>query len=151
MNFHRRQFLHSAGPAFGSLALSALLPRWGWAADGTNPLAPKESHHPATAKRVIFLFMNGGPSHHETFDYKPELARAAQSSSRLLPPALEFAPSGQSGLMISEAFPELAKHADDLCILNGMRIGTNGHHQAGVRLHTGNEMFVRPSVGSWVV
>ena len=95
--------------------------------------------------------MNGGPSHHETFDYRPELARAAERSSRLLPPALDFHPSGQSGLQISEAFPELARHADDLCLLNGMRIDTNGHHQAVVRLHTGNERFVRPSLGSWVV
>lgn len=95
--------------------------------------------------------MNGGPSHHESFDYKPELTRASENSSRLLPPALQFSPSGQSGLMISEAFPELARHADDLCLLNGMKIGTNGHHQAVVRMHTGNEMFVRPSMGSWVV
>ncbi len=145
----RRHFLTSTGPAFGSLALSALLPRWSaFSASGGNPLAPREGHHPAKAKRVIFLFMNGGPSHHETFDYKPELARAG---GRYLPPALDFAPAGKSGLLISEAFPQLARHADDLCVLNGMRIGTNGHHQAVVRLHTGNEMFVRPSMGSWVV
>ncbi|MCB1229107.1 MAG: DUF1501 domain-containing protein [Verrucomicrobiae bacterium] len=149
--FSRRHFLASSGPAFGSLALSALLPRWSaFSASGVNPLAPHDGHHPATAKRVIFLFMNGGPSHHETFDYKPELARAG-GSGRLLPPALNFSPAGESGLMISEAFPELSKHADDLCLLNGMSIGTNGHHQAVVRLHTGNEMFVRPSMGSWIV
>lgn len=143
----RRDFLSSSGPAFGSLALSALLPDWAAA----NPLAPKPVHHPAKAKRVIFLFMNGGPSHQETFDYKPELARAAQSNPRLLAPQLNFSPAGQSGLMISEAFPSLAKHADDLCLLNGMRINTNSHLQGVVRLHTGNEMFVRPSMGSWVV
>lgn len=95
--------------------------------------------------------MNGGPSHHETFDYRPELVRAAESNSRLLPPRLKFSPSGQSGLMISEAFPELAKHADDLCLLNGMRIDTNSHHAGVVRLHTGTELFVRPSVGSWIL
>ena len=76
---------------------------------------------------------------------------AAESSSRYLAPELEFRRLGQSGLMISEAFPELARHADELCLLNGMRIDTNGHHQGVVRLHTGNEMFVRPSMGSWVV
>lgn len=147
----RRHFLtRTAGPAFGTLALGALLPQWLPSALG-NPLAPKTGHHPARAKRVIFLFMNGGPSHHETFDYRPELAKAAQSSSRLLPPGLAFNPAGKSGLMISEAFPELARHADDLCILNGMKIDTNGHHQAVVRLHTGNERFVRPSMGSWIV
>ncbi len=151
----RRSLLASGGPAFSSLALGALLPHWQPSAlaagGGGNPLAPKAGHHPAKAKRVIFLFMNGGPSHHETFDYKPELARAAETSPRYLAPELKFSPAGQSGLMISEAFPELAKHADDLCLLNGMRIDTNGHHQGVVRLHTGNEMFVRPSMGSWVV
>ncbi|MFT5468897.1 MAG: hypothetical protein ACI8UO_004010 [Verrucomicrobiales bacterium] len=136
---------------FGSLALSALLPSWSPAAAGANPLAPKPTHHPAKAKRVIFLFMNGGPSHHESFDYKPELARIAEGNSRYLAPQLKFSPSGQSGLMISEAFPEIAKHADELCLLNGMKIDTNGHHQGVVRLHTGTELFVRPSLGSWVV
>lgn len=97
------------------------------------------------------LFMNGGPSHHETFDWKPELSRIAEGNSRYLAPQLQFSPAGQSGLMISEAFPEVAKHADDLCLLNGMKIDTNGHHQGVVRLHTGTELFVRPSVGSWVV
>jgi hypothetical protein len=147
---HRRHFLLSHGPAFGTLALGALLPQWLPSALG-NPLAPKTGHHPARAKRVIFLFMNGGPTHHETFDYRPELAKAAASTPRLLAPGLAFNPAGKSGLMISEAFPELAKHADDLCILNGMKIDTNGHHQAVVRLHTGNERFVRPSMGSWIV
>ncbi|MCB1207108.1 MAG: DUF1501 domain-containing protein [Verrucomicrobiae bacterium] len=147
---NRRQLLRSSGPAFGSLALGALLPQW---SPGllANPLAPREAHHPAKAKRVIFLFMNGGPSHHETFDHRPELAAAAAGTSRLLAPGIPFAPAGQSGLMISEAFPELAKQADELCLLNGMKIDTNGHHQAVVRLHTGNERFVRPSMGSWVV
>lgn len=154
----RRSLLASGGPAFSSLALGALLPHWlpaSVAADGSSaassPLAPRKGHHPAKAKRVIFLFMNGGPSHHETFDYKPELARIAEKSTRYLAPELKFSARGQSGLMISEAFPELAQHADDLCLLNGMRIDTNGHHQGVVRLHTGNEMFVRPSMGSWVV
>lgn len=148
--FSRRDFICSSGPAFGSLALGALLPQW---SPGllANPLAPKSTDHPARAKRVIFLFMNGGPSHHETFDYRPELAKAATTTPRLLAPGLSFSPAGQSGLMISEAFPELAKHADDLCLLNGMKIDTNGHHQAVVRLHTGDERFVRPSMGSWIV
>ncbi len=136
----RRHFLHTT-------ALASLLPQWATA----NPLAAKQPHHQAKAKRVIFLFMNGGPSHHESFDWKPDMAAAAEQSQRILPPMLKFSPSGQSGLMISEAFPEIAKHADDLCLLNGMKIGTNGHHQGVVRLHTGNEMFVRPSLGSWCV
>ncbi|NNE93666.1 MAG: DUF1501 domain-containing protein, partial [Verrucomicrobiales bacterium] len=137
----RRHFLETT-------ALATCLPHWMASA---NPLASKKPHHPAKAKRVIFLFMNGGPSHHETFDWKPELASISENSPRMLAPQLKFRPSGQSGLMISEAFPEVAKHADELCLLNGMKIGTNGHHQAVVRLHTGNEMFVRPSLGSWTV
>jgi hypothetical protein len=146
----RRDLLRSTGPAFGSLALGALLPQW---SPGllANPLAPKATHHPARVKRVIFLFMNGGPSHHETFDHRPGLATAAASTPRLLAPTIPFAPAGNSGLMISEAFPELAKHADELCLLNGMKIDTNGHHQGVVRLHTGSERFVRPSMGSWIV
>jgi hypothetical protein len=146
----RRDLLRSTGPAFGSLALGALLPQW---SPGllANPLAPKATDHPARAKRVIFLFMNGGPSHHETFDHRPGLAAAAAGTPRLLAPGIPFAPAGNSGLMISEAFPELAKHADELCLLNGMKIDTNGHHQGVVRLHTGSERFVRPSMGSWIV
>ena len=147
----RRHFLQHSSAGFGALAASALLPRWTQAANTSGPLAVKETHFTPSAKRVIFLFMNGGPSHHESFDYKPELANAAAGNSRYLAPAFEFRPHGESGLMISDAFPHLAKHADELCLLNGMNIGTNGHMQGVVRLHTGNDRFVRPSLGSWTV
>ncbi len=141
----RRDFLQLTGAGFGWLALSAL------ANAGTNPLAPKKPHFAAKAKRVIFLFMQGGPSHLETFDWKPELARVGKGGHhQLLGSVFKFNPSGKSGLMISEVFPQLAKHADELCILNGMKTRTNSHVQATVALHTGTEAFVRPSMGAWI-
>ncbi len=145
----RRHFLQQTAAGFGWLAFSALRADQARAAGGSqNPLAPRPPHFPARAKRAIFLFMEGGPSHLESFDWKPELA-AAGGNNRLLAPVFRFQPHGESGLMISDAFPELARHADDLCLLNGMQTNNPGHHQAVVSLHTGNENFVRPSVGAW--
>lgn len=146
--FSRRDFLRATSAGFGWLAFSALQA----AEKGyVSPLAPKPSHHTVRAKRVIFLFMNGGPSHLETFDWKPELRKVGKGGPhQLLGPVLDFQPSGQSGLPISEAFPELAKCADDLCLLNGMKTNNPGHHQAVVALHTGSENFVRPSMGAWI-
>jgi len=141
---NRRELLSRAGLGFGWLAFSAL------AQEGKrfeSPLAPKTPHHQAKAKRVIFVFLNGGPSHLDTFDWKPELAKL---DGRYLPPQFEFKPRGQSGIMISEAFPELAKQADDLCLINSATTKNPGHQQAVVAIHTGNEMFVRPSMGAWV-
>lgn len=146
--FHatRRNFLQRTSAGFGWLAFSAL------AAEKekkvfTNPLAPRAPHFPARAKRVIFLFMNGGPSHLESFDYKPELAKAG---GRYLAPQFEFRQHGKSGLWISDAFPNLAKQADDLCLINSAQTKNPGHQQAIVAMHTGSETFVRPSVGAWV-
>ena len=148
--FTRRDFLRSTSVGFGWLAFAALQ-----AAENkgyVSPLAPKPAHHTVRAKRVIFMFMNGGPSHLETFDWKPELRKVGQGGNhRLLGPVLDFQPSGQSGLPISDAFPQLAKCADDLCLLNGMKTNNPGHHQAVVALHTGSENFVRPSMGAWIV
>ncbi|MDB6120308.1 MAG: Sulfatase [Verrucomicrobiaceae bacterium] len=142
----RRQILQNTSAGFGWLALSAL------AADKNktqyiNPLAPKEPHFPAKAKRVIFMFMNGGPSHLESFDYKPALAKAG---GRYLAPQFDYKPRGKSGIMISEAFPHLSEMADDLCLINSVTTKNPGHQQAVVALHTGNENFVRPSLGAWV-
>jgi len=146
----RRDFLRTSSAGFGWLAFAALQ-----AAENkgyVSPLAPKPSHHTVRAKRVIFMFMNGGPSHMETFDWKPEMkGRPGGASGALLGPVLDFQPSGQSGLPISTAFPELAKCADDLCLLNGMKTNNPGHQQAVVALHTGSENFVRPSMGAWIV
>jgi len=144
----RRGLLQRTAVGFGWLAFSALNAS---AESRGSPLSPKPPHFEPRAKRVIFLFMEGGPSHLDTFDWKPELAKAGNTGrSRLLAPVFEFQPHGQSGLMLSTAFPHLAKHADTLCVLNGMRTNNPGHQQAIVALHTGNETFVRPSVGAWV-
>lgn len=154
----RRDFLRLTASGFGWMALQAMT---GNVAAAQNPLAPKAAHFAAKAKRVIFLFMQGAPSHLETFDWKPELAKAGGKRTEdgsagkgkgglLMPPAFKFNPAGKSGLMISELFPKLAQHADDLCLLNGMQTSNAAHPQATVALHTGSVNFVRPSMGSWV-
>ncbi|HUF62967.1 MAG TPA: DUF1501 domain-containing protein [Verrucomicrobiales bacterium] len=158
----RREALYRASCGFGYLALAGLSAQDGLAAGRSpNPLAPRPSHFPARAKRVIFLFMQGGPSHHETFDYKPELIRldgkpaggiypGGRSKEKLLGPRFDFAPRGISGLMISDLYPHLAQHADDLCVLNGMHTDNPAHAQATIMLHTGSINFVRPSMGAWI-
>lgn len=149
----RRRFLQQSAGGFGWLAFSAMQSRQVVNAAGPagNPLAPKKPHFAARAKRVIFLFMEGGPSHLDSFDWRPELARrGGDAKSRYLAPVFDFKPCGDSGLMISDAYPALARQADELCLLNGMQTNNPGHHQAVVALHTGNENFVRPSVGAWV-
>lgn len=160
----RRSFLQNTAAGFGWLAATALAHEWTSrravsAAEATKPAggyvspsAPKPPQFPAAAKRVIFLFMEGGPSHLDTFDWKPELAKlGAGGKSRPLAPVVDFRPCGKSGLMLGAGFPELAKQADELCLLNGMKTKTPSHHQAIVSMHTGSENFVRPSLGSWLV
>ena len=132
-------------------------------ADYKNPLSPKEPHFPPKAKRVIFLCMRGGPSHVDTFDYKPALKeyegkspgerRGAdnQKGRKLMPSPFKFSQHGDSGLYISELYPHLAKHADELCLINGAHTDLPNHPQALVQLHTGNFQFVRPSMGAWVL
>ncbi len=149
----RRELLQNAAAGFGWLALSALASESSRAEERRyrSPLAPKEPHYEPRAKRVIFLYMAGGPSHLDTFDWKPELAKAGRGGkSQYLAPVFKFRPSGKSGLSISEVFPHLSEWADELCLLNGMRTGNPGHQQATVALHTGSENFVRPSLGAWV-
>jgi hypothetical protein len=154
--FARREFLQRSAAGFGWLALSALAARWSPAAEKagyTSPLAPRQPHFEANAKRVIFLFMAGGPSHLDTFDWKPELARAGNGGAqgRYLAPVFPFQAHGDSGLMISDIFPHLARHADQLCLMNGMHTAVAGHQQATIALHTGTTTFVRPSLGAWTV
>lgn len=149
---NRRSLLQSSSLGFGMLALNALHSQWAGAARPSmiNPLAPRQPHFVPKAKRVIFMYMAGGPTHLDTFDFKPELKKQ-DGNNRLLGSVYDFKPSGKSGILISEVFPELSKHADDLCLLNGMKTNNPGHQQATVALHIGSEMFVRPSVGAWVV
>ncbi len=147
----RRQLLQTAA-GFGWLAFSALHAQEKPASKYQSPLAPKAQHFAAKAKRAIFFFLAGGPSHVDTFDWKPELAKQGPGGGRgkYLAPVFKFTPSGKSGLPISDAFPHLARHADRLCLLNGMHTAVAGHQQATVTVHTGNSSFVRPSFGSWI-
>ena len=159
----RRDALKSTGCGFGYLAFSALAAEAA-KLDYTNPLQPKQTHFAPTAKRVIFLCMRGGPSHVDTFDYKPALAKFdgkspgeaargqnAQKGRKLMKSPWEFPQHGQSGLPISTLYPHLSKHADDLCLLNGSHTDIPNHPQALVQLHTGNFQFVRPSMGAWTL
>src|SRR3954454_23733840 len=134
----RRTFLRNAGAGFGTIALAAPLADEGKLTADTesraaDPLAPRKTHFPAKAQRVIFLFMSGGPSHLDTFDPKPELqrlhgqklpasfgmvkTRRGVDRNRLLATKRTFAKHGQSGLDVSDLLPNIAQHADDLCVL----------------------------------
>ena len=121
-----------------------------------NPLAPKAPHFPAKAKRVIFIYLPGGCSHVDSFDYKPKLIADAkagvlyQGKRKLLAPLWEFKQRGESGLWVSELFPHIAGVADELCVVNSMRGDHNDHFQATMGIHTGSVTFKRPSLGSWV-
>jgi hypothetical protein len=132
-----------------------------------DPLAPRLPHFPARAKRVIFIFMQGGPSHVDSFDYKPRLekddgkmldfddARTLAKTRkvvahRVMKSLWKFKQHGQSGLTVSELFPHIAGHADDLCVLRGMHTEGIAHGPATLFLHTGSINLVRPSVGAWV-
>jgi hypothetical protein len=167
MSISRRQLLKATSCGFGYAAFAGLATQAARAASGTpqseGPLAPKQPHFEPKAKRVIFLCMRGGPSHVDTFDYKPALAEHAgqapgaaandnsQRGRKLMPSPWEFKPRGQSGLPISDLYPHLSKHADDLCLVNGAHTDLPNHPQALVQLHTGNFQFVRPSMGAWVL
>lgn len=151
----RRAMLQQTAAGFGWLAFAALHGMSYGSDQSDSPLSPKPSHFPAKAKRVIFLFMQGGPSHLDTFDWKPKLKSASEKGAqgkggKLLAPQFEFSQHGQCGHYISSLFPELSKQADDLCILNGLHTSNAAHPQATIAMHTGSVNFVRPSIGSWV-
>ena len=154
--FSRRDALKTASCGFGYLALASLMQQQAAAEEAgySSPVAPKSPHFAPRAKRVIFLFMQGGPSHVDTFDYKPRLTQddgKQVGRGELMGSPFKFRQHGQSGLWISDLFPSVAKHADEMCILNGMNCDQPAHPQATIQLHTGNARFVRPSMGSWVL
>ena len=150
----RRDMLSSLSAGFGYMAFAGM--GTAQAAAGT-PLASRRPHFRPKAKRVIFCCMRGGPSHVDTFDYKPALARDEGKqlpkfrNRELMPSPWEFKQHGQGGLRISELFPSLTEHADDLCLLNGMHSSVPAHPQSFLQLHTGSFQFVRPSMGAWVL
>ncbi|MGL6073617.1 MAG: DUF1501 domain-containing protein [Fimbriiglobus sp.] len=156
---NRRAALQLTGCGFAALALSGFA-----AADAAkaSPLAPKKPHFPAKAKRVIFLTMLGGPSHVDTFDYKPKLtaddgkappagAGRGFGGGALLKSPWKFEKRGQAGIWMSELFPKLGEVADDLCMLHGMQTSVPAHPQAYLQMHTGTSQFVRPSLGAWTL
>jgi hypothetical protein len=147
----RRQWLKAASCSVGGLALTGLAPQTSQA----GLLSPRVAHFTPKAKRVIFLFINGGPSQFESFDYKPELkangGKKGKNKGKLLAPLYDFAQHGESGMWISEAFPHLAKQSDELCMLNGMTGPSRAHPIAIPMLHTGEFKFQRPSMGAWVL
>lgn len=158
----RRDLLQSAGCGFGALAFSGLAA----SARAEELGSGRGFHHVPRAKRVIFLFMHGGPSQVDTFDHKPELTKrdgqrlpfapaknldpTATRQAKLLGSPWNFAQHGESGLWVSDLFPNVARHADDLCVIRSMQSKGQSHGQAVCMLHTGTDNFVRPSVGSWV-
>ncbi len=159
----RRDILRTTSNGFGYLAFAALAARASAASStvATGPLAAKAPHFAAKAKHVIFLCMQGGPSHVDTFDYKPKLisdagkgapsAAGRYGRANLMAPQWEFKQRGKSGLWISSLFENVARHADDLCLINGMATDLPAHPQAFAQLHTGTTQFIRPSLGAWTL
>ena len=161
IRFSRREMLKRCACGFGYVAFSTMIGQIVAAAEQSV----HKPHFTPRSKRVIFLFMHGGPSHMDTFDHKPLLTRDAGKAmpksiaqgrpfdvnGKLLPSPFEFRPSGQSGLEISQIFPEISKVADELCLIRGMHTNGQDHTQAVLKLHTGSENQVRPSMGSWIL
>jgi hypothetical protein len=141
---------------FGMLGLAGLVSN----SRADAPVAVARAHFPARARRVIFLFMNGGPSHVDTLDPKPALkthegqkpdgnaGRAAKAG--YLPSPFSFRPHGQSGVVLSELFPHLAQCADDLCVIRSMHTDVPNHEPGLLLMHSGNQQPIRPSMGAWV-
>jgi Protein of unknown function (DUF1501) len=161
----RRALLKSSASGFGYLAMRGLLANHSsvLATEDANRLAPMLPHFRPKAKRVIFLFMWGGPSHVDLFDPKPQLikedgkALSPQSVGsnkselgNLLASPFQFSQHGESGVWISELLPNLARHADKICVIRSMHTEGSAHGEALLRLHTGQSNLVRPSVGAWV-
>jgi hypothetical protein len=161
MQFSRRTALQSLASGFGYLAFASLAHEASANdAVANSALTPKMPHFPARAQRVIFLCMNGGPSHVDLFDYKPALNSGSGHSSpvgrdrggaQLLGSPFQFSQHGESGLWFSEAWSELPKVADDLCIVRSLQTDLPNHSQAFIQMHTGSFQFARPSIGAWTL
>lgn len=140
LGFSRREMLRLSSCGFGYLAASGL------AHSAAPDLEARPPKHSARAKRVIFLCMSGGPAQLDTFDYKPQVGNKPHPGS-----IVSFDRCGQSGLYVSELLPNIARHADKLCVLNAMYADTGNHAQSFLQLHTGDRLRPCPSLGSWVV
>ncbi len=158
----RRNLLANTAQSVGIAGLAAVL--GGEASAASGPLAAKPPHFAPRAKRIIHLWMNGGPSQVDTFDPKPALEKFAgqrpgavdvikteRTTSGLMPSPFRFAKHGQSGMEISELLPHLARHADDLCVIRSMHTDSPAHEPANYMMFTGSLTPVRPSYGSWLL
>jgi hypothetical protein len=165
--FSRRQLLQNCGAGFGGIALNDLLARTASAGQNSsaasNPLLSQPGHFPARAKRVIFLFMHGGPSHVDTFDYKPLLAKHDGQPLPFEKPRIQFAQTGnllkspwkfrqygQSGAWVSDLFPNVGRCADDITFIKSIHGSNEAHGGALLKINTGSDTFVRPSMGAWI-
>ena len=165
----RREMLQQSGVGFGSLALAGLLANLTGTDTATaaelrsSPLAIRPPHFPAKAKRIIFLFMHGGPSQVDTFDYKPQLEKddgktvpfdkprvVSGETGSLLKSPWKFRQYGESGYYVSDLFPEIGKQVDNICFINSVHGSNSRHGAALLELSTGSDTFIRPSIGSWL-
>lgn len=166
----RRQMLRRMGTGLGVLGFASVLrdaagsaaTPGGAGAGPANPLGPKPPHFAPRAKRVIHIYLNGGPSQVDTFDPKPALARWAgkviptgnltteRPLGAALPSPFAFRPHGASGIEVSEIFPEVARHVDDLCVIRSMHANTPNHEQSMRLMNCGDERLSRPSYGAWI-
>lgn len=164
----RRWFFRDCGIGLAGIAAGSLLANENQATAGDRPLAPREPHFPGKAKRVIYIFQAGAPSHLELFDPKPELTkhdgqlpppellkgyRAAfiNPNSALLGPKFKFVPHGRSGMELSEVLPHIGKIADDICLIRTMNTEAVNHAPAQIMMNSGSQQFGRPSFGSWAL
>ncbi|HWG45205.1 MAG TPA: DUF1501 domain-containing protein [Gemmataceae bacterium] len=161
----RRDFLCRSGMGFASLGLANLMASQGLAADAArsaSPLAPKGPHFAPKAKRVIHLFMNGGPSHVDSFDPKPSLAKFAGKSlprtnlrterrtGAAFPSPFKFQRYGKNGIEVSDLFPHTARSIDDICVIRSMHADVPNHEPSLLLMNCGEARQIRPSMGSWV-
>jgi hypothetical protein len=168
----RRDMLCRCGTGFGALALVDLLSQTGFfltptaqaaqAGPSINPLLARPAPLPATAKRVIHLFLNGGPSHVDTFDPKPALAKYAgknlpmsnlpteRKTGAALPSPYKFKKYGQSGIEVSEIFPHVGSCIDDICVVRSMKADVPNHEPSLALMNCGEGRLIRPSLGSWL-
>ena len=165
-SLNRRDFIYSMGASLGSIALASMLPReLSGATTNAGPLAVKDPHHPAKAKNVIFLMMEGGPSHIDTFDPKPQLnnihlqkfTRSGENKSAMESGTRYYVQSpwkarqvGQSGAWMTEKWVHLADVVDDICFYRGCQAESVNHPTALFHMNTGNRFGGDPAMGSWV-
>ncbi|MEX0711775.1 MAG: DUF1501 domain-containing protein, partial [Pirellulales bacterium] len=164
----RRELLQRTGMGLGALALGQLLGDSGWlassaqAANPAQPLAPRAPHFPAQAKHVIHFFLNGGPSHVDTFDPKPALAQYAgrniptgnlateRPTGAAYPSPFKFKKHGQSGIEVSEIFPHVAAFVDEIAVIRSAYADLPNHEPSLMLMNCGEARLIRPSMGSWI-